>query len=461
MPTSRRRFLIAGSATVAIAVTGCSDEPPSSGDTPTDGSPPQADPSPNATPTAGTQTSNEAFPETVVARRMASGFTSPVGFETVPGRPGEWIVVDQDGCAWLYDGSEIGDEPFLDVTDRMVSINGGYDERGLLGLAFHPEFATNGTLYVRYSAPKRDGTPSDYSHTFVLAEFSTDPDANTVPTDSERTVLEIPQPQSNHNAGSVLFGPDGYCYIGVGDGGGGGDTGPGHVDDWYEANDGGNGQDVEANLLGSVLRIDVDPEDEKGYAIPADNPLVGGTGRDEHYAWGLRNPWRMSFDGGDLYAADVGQNRYEEIDLVRPGGNYGWNVREATHCYNADSCPGESPDGDRLRDPIVEYSHSGDPPSGQAVIGGYRYRGDALGGLSDTYVFADWQLQDSLFVAEPVEGGLWPVSVVDVEREEGGQLGSFALAFGRTHRDELTICTTDESGPRGSSGAVYRLVGTA
>jgi glucose/arabinose dehydrogenase len=449
--SSRRRFLRLGGASLALAVAGCNGDR-----SPTADSTPSADPSPSATP-GDTPTPTGEIPESVGIQRLASGFAAPVGFEPVPGRVGEWVVVDQDGRVWLYDGDSIREEPLLDVRDRMVSLNENYDERGLLGLAFHPQFETNGRLYARYSAPRRSGTPSNYSHTFVLAEFTMEPDGSTVPLDSERPVLEIPEPQGNHNAGAVAFGPDGYCYVAVGDGGGAGDSGRGHVGDWYDEVQGGNGQDTESNLLGSILRIDVDERDgDNGYAVPEDNPLVGESGLGEHYAWGLRNPWRMSFDGEDLFVADVGQNEYEEVNLVESGGNYGWNVREATHCYDASECPDETPTGTPLADPIVEYDHGGDPPNGAAVIGGYRYRGQAIPDLRGTYVFADWILNGQLYVAEERETGLWETSVVELERD-GGDVPQNALAFGRTRAGELTLCTANQSGPSGDSGAIYRI----
>jgi len=205
-------------------------------------------------------------------------------------------------------------------------------------------------------------------------EFDACADGRRVRRDSERTVLEIPEPQGNHNAGDLAFGPDGHLYVAVGDGGSGGDRGRGHVEDWYDANEGGNGQDVTENLLGSVLRIDVDGRDDgKAYAIPEDNPLVGREGLDEHFAWGLRNPWRMSFDGKELYVADVGQFAREEVSLVTNGGNYGWNVREGIECFGADDCPDETPPdvrgGEPLVDPVVEYPHSGDADVRRCPVG--------------------------------------------------------------------------------------------
>jgi glucose/arabinose dehydrogenase len=396
----------------------------------------------------------------VALERIAGGFTSPLGFESPDGVDRHYVVDQAGTVEAIADG---GTSTFLDVTDRMVDV-GGYTERGLLGLAFHPDFPETDRCYVRYSAPRRDGTPRNYSHTFVLSEFRATPDA--ADPASERTLLEIPQPQSNHNSGAVAFGPDGYCYVGVGDGGGANDTGRGHVEDWYGGNAGGNGQDVTENLLGSVLRVDVDGRsDGNPYAVPEDNPLVGREGLDEHYAWGLRNPWRFSFDGDRLIVADVGQNRFEEVDVVERGGNYGWNVREAAHCFSAsspgnppDSCPdatsGDVRGGEPLRDPVVEYSHD----RGIAVVGGYVYRGEAMPGLRGQYLFGDWQGTDggpTVFAATPTDEGQWPMERLAVESDASP--GSRLLAFGRDPAGELYVCTSERGTVGGSTGEVYRL----
>jgi glucose/arabinose dehydrogenase len=398
----------------------------------------------------------------LAAERVASGFTSPVAV-AVP-RPGRRFVVDQAGQVYLVEDGTLLDDPFLDVTDRMVGVS-GYSEQGLLGLAFHPEFEDNGRLFVRYSAPNREGTPGDFSHTFVLSEFRADPGADRADPDSERTILEIPQPQGNHNAGDIAFGPDGSLYVAVGDGGAADDRGPGHVADWYDAVDGGNGQDVTENLLGSILRIDVDGEPSasdrggtsaRNYAIPDDNPLVGTEGLDEHYAWGLRNPWRFSFGPeGRMFVADVGQRAWEEVNVVERGGNYGWNVMEGTHCFDAEECPDESPSGRPLREPVIEYPHGGDAVSGVSVIGGYLYDGSALSDFRGRYVFADWQAEGRLFVAEEADDGRWPTATVGVEAE--AEFGPNVLSFGRDPDGELLVCTTAQSRIEGSSGALYRL----
>ena len=401
-------------------------------------------------------------PDAVGTELVASGFANPLGVEFAPGDSETTYVVDQAGVVSAVGPDGGRGEPFLDVRDRMVDLS-GYEERGLLGLAFHPDFENDGRVFVRYSAPATGDTPSNYSHTFVLSSFrvadgSADPG-------SETRLLELPQPQANHNAGSVAFGPDGYLYVGTGDGGGGNDTGRGHVDDWYDANDGGNGQDVTENLLGSILRLDVDAGGtDRPYTVPEDNPLVGEAGLDEQYAWGFRNPWRFSFADGDLYVADVGQNRFEEVSLVEAGGNYGWNVREGTHCFDTDnprtppeSCPTETDDGERLRDPIVEYAHDGGELSGVSVIGGYRYAADAIPGLAGAYVFGDWRADGRLFVARPSpDGGLWETSTVAFAEGEGGPR-QYLLAFGRDATGELYVATTASGTPTGTSGAVHRL----
>ncbi|MDS0221175.1 PQQ-dependent sugar dehydrogenase [Haloarcula sp. S1AR25-5A] len=443
---SRRRFIQTGLLTV-VGLAGCAT-PGNSGSDETDTGNGGVGTDGAATGSDGTAAGDLADLELGV-ETLATGFTSPVGV-SVPAE-GTLYVVDQPGQLYrVTDGGDL--EVALDIRDRVVDVS-GYDERGLLGAAFHPDFDGSGRVFLRYSAPRREGTPDSYSHTFVLSSFQVS-DGSFDP-ESERTVLEIPQPQANHNAGSIAFGPDGYLYVGVGDGGGANDQGTGHVDDWYDAVPGGNGQDVTENLLGSILRINVDTGGDSPYAVPEDNPLVDGDGLGEQYAWGFRNPWRFSFGPGSrLFVADVGQNEYEEVNVVERGGNYGWNVREATHCFGAENCPGETPDGDPLIDPIIEYPHGGASVSGISVIGGYLYDGDAVPALQGHYVFADWRADGQLFVARERDDGLWPVTAVPVA-DDG--FGSNVLSFGRTTAGELLVCTTDAGGVSGNSGAVHRI----
>ncbi|MDD2788311.1 PQQ-dependent sugar dehydrogenase, partial [Methanoculleus sp.] len=223
-----------------------------------------------------------AAPERVGLEFVTGGFTMPVALASPDDGTGRLFVADLPGVIRVIDAGV--NEPFLDITGRVVDLRTGYDERGLLGLAFHPKFRENGRFFVYYSAPLRDGAPEGWDHTSRVSEFAVST-PNRADPGSERMILEVDQPQANHNGGSIAFGPDGYLYIPLGDGGGANDVGRGHPP-------GGNGQDIET-LLGKILRIDVDGE--KPYGIPADNPFVGREGRDEIYAYGLRNPWRTAF----------------------------------------------------------------------------------------------------------------------------------------------------------------------
>ena len=391
---------------------------------------------------------------------VAAGPPAPHGFvapAAAPPPPGDdrLFVADQPGT--IYTVSSNGEtSTYLDLQDQVVDVS-GYSERGLLGLAFHPNFQENGRFFTLYSAPRREGTPEGYNHTGVLAEFTADPGAATASADSERTLLEVPEPQSNHNGGTIVFGPDGFLYVGLGDGGAANDQGKGHVEDWYVPNAGGNGQDTTENLLGSILRLDVDTETgDRPYGIPDDNPLVGSDGLDEHYAWGLRNPWRMSFDNDTLLVADVGQNAWEEVNVVEAGGNYGWNIREGAHCFLTDDCPTQTSKGEPLTDPVLEYGHGDAPISGVAIVGGYVVRNGAIPGFDGIYVFADWRSEGRLFAADPTQEAPWEPWVVSVE----GEIGPFVLAFGRDTTGAIYACTSEETGISGETGAVYRLTGT-
>ncbi len=248
---------------------------------------------------------------------------------------------------------------FLDITDRVLY--GG--EQGLLGLAFHPNFSQNHYFYVDYVA--------DNPRRTVIARFTAIGDVADL--NSQQTVLEINQPYSNHKGGQLAFGPDGYLYIGVGDGGSEGDPD-------------GNGQN-RATLLGKILRVNIDAASAgRNYGIPNDNPFVGNTAgyREEIYAYGLRNPWRFSFDSttGKLWVGDVGQDRLEEIDVVNKGQNYGWNIMEGTLCYN----PASGCNQTGLVLPVWNYSHS----LGNAIIGGYVYHGSAMPNLQGAYIYGDY-----------------------------------------------------------------------
>ena len=287
---------------------------------------------------------------------------APTNF--VQSADGRILVTDQEGLIWTFDEEDLEAEHTfvpdpLDIRDRVS--DRGWEE-GLLGLALSPENERH--LYIYYSAasPRRS----------VVSRLEYLPGRNRIFEDSELVILEVEQPYANHNGGQLAFGPDGYLYIGLGDGGSAGDPQR-------------NGQDT-STLLGTILRIDVSEAiAEQPYAIPPDNPFADGGGRPEIWAYGLRNPWRFSFDRdtGELWAGDVGQNRWEEIDIIQRGGNYGWNAMEGNHCFRPpDNCQQEG-----MIAPVWEYPLENDACS---VIGGYVYRGPAIPWLTGVYVYGDF-----------------------------------------------------------------------
>jgi glucose/arabinose dehydrogenase len=296
---------------------------------------------------------------------------SPVYVTDAGDGSGRLFIVEQVGRIRIVKDGALLPTPFLDI--RSLVESGG--ERGLLSVAFHPDFKTNGVFVVDYT--RASSTPANVGDTVIARYRATPPAADVADRASAEALLTIDQPQPNHNGGLVKFGPDGLLYIGMGDGGGGGDTGAGHAPE-------GNGQSL-TTLLGKMLRIDVGAAGP--YTVPPGNPNLGQAARREIWAYGLRNPWRFSFDRatGDLYIGDVGQNDYEEIDFqpsnAKGGVNYGWPVWEGNHGYRLAST--RSPD----TKPIAEYSHAGGACS---VTGGYVYRGTNIPALAGFYIFGDY-----------------------------------------------------------------------
>jgi glucose/arabinose dehydrogenase len=423
--------------------------------------------------------------DTVAAQLVAENLTSPLTVTEAPDGSGRLYIVDQIGQIRIVspDGTLV-EQPFLDVSDRMIELNPGYDERGLLGLAFHPDYAENGRFFIYYSAPLGEGAPDDWDHTNILAEFRvSESDPLAADPGSEQILLALDWPAGNHNGGTVAFGPhDGYLYLSLGDGGGGGDVGRGHVEDWYDFNAGGNGQDIEQNLLGSILRLDVSAGDGD-YAIPPDSPFVEEPGLDEIYAYGFRNPYRISFDsGGDkrMFAGDAGQELWEEVSVVEPGGNYGWNVYEGTHCFDAASpgsvpedCPetvgeGQPDAGAPLLMPVLEFANAKQPGGlGLTVVGGNVYRAGQIAALDGRYIFGAWSAGNSpsggrlpgrLFVATEQPQGLWDFEELALSNMPDGGFNHFVLGFGQDNAGNVFVTTTDNQGPSGSTGRVYKLV---
>lgn len=330
-------------------------------------------------------------------------FDKPVGLKHREGDPELVYIVEQPGRIVSKNLKRTQDEPqvVLDITDRVYDVEG---EQGLLGLAFHPKHPNQ--AYVNYTTE---------THT-VIARFDADP-ANQGLLDpaSERILLTFEQPFANHNGGQLAFGPDGYLYVATGDGGSGGDP---H----------NNGQNLDS-LLGKILRIDVDrEEDGLAYAIPSDNPFIG-RGEPEIYAYGLRNPWRFSFDEktGKLWAADVGQNSFEEINTIEKGGNYGWRIQEGTECFN----PQSGCETSGLEQPVFTYGRE----QGVSVTGGYVYRGEKLPDLQGWYVYADYGSGTVWALRQGSEG--------KVENRTLLESGENITSFGVDSSGEIYVCTQE------------------
>ncbi|MBW3541660.1 MAG: PQQ-dependent sugar dehydrogenase [Planctomycetes bacterium] len=340
-------------------------------------------------------------------------FQRPVAIE-FPGDGSRAFVVEQRGTIRVFENSDTAADAavFLDLRDVVLREG---NEEGLLGLAFHPKFDENREFFVYYSTPPR---------TSVVSRFNVDAaNPDRALRDSEEVLLKIEQPYPNHNGGSIEFGPDAFLYVGLGDGGAAGDP---H----------GHGQNL-GTLLGSILRIDVDRRDKgRNYAIPPDNPFVGRKdARGEIWAYGLRNVWRLAFDRetGDLWAGDVGQDRYEEVDRIVRGGNYGWNLREGRHPYLIEATPTD----EDLIEPVAEYFHN----EGQSVTGGRVYRGRELAEFRGDYFYADY-----------VTGVVWAVSTGRDDPPRNRRVAETGLeiaAFGEGRDGELYLTAFD--------GNIYRL----
>lgn len=355
-------------------------------------------------------------PELYVWRPIVSGLERPVGIANAGDASKRLFILEQPGVIRIVQNGMVLPEPFLDIRHQVDCCG----ERGLLGLAFHPDYVHRGYFYINYI---------DLNGNTVIARFQVSDDPNRADPGSEYKLLDVEQPFPNHNGGAVVFGPDGYLYLGLGDGGSAGDPL-------------GNAQNTSV-FLGKILRLDVSASAQEGgsppYAIPPENPFVQGGGAPEVWAYGLRNPWRFSFDRltGDLYIGDVGQGAWEEIDYLpaplRGGLNFGWNYREGAHPYAGFKVPPDS----RLVEPVAEYDHS----IGISVTGGYVYRGERLPEWSGIYLYGDYG-----------SGLIWGLF-----RDPSGnwrnrllfQTGTTITSFGEDEAGEIYFVSYD--------GSLYRL----
>ncbi|MCC6906921.1 MAG: PQQ-dependent sugar dehydrogenase [Phycisphaerales bacterium] len=432
---------------------------------------PISDPLPGPIPLSG---------HTVRLETVADGMTAPNWAAPAPGIAGRLYVSDQTGIIWNVDLSTGAKSTFLDASSRLVPLGifgqGTFDERGLLGVAFHPGYASNGLLYTYTSEPfDPNGPPADFStmpqgtdpnHQTVIIEWRvnnpTDPNA-TVDPNSARVLMRIDQPQFNHNGGCVNFGPDGMLYISLGDGGNADDQDTG-IDPFGVMVKGhgckGNGQDKNT-ILGSVVRIDPQGNNSANgqYGIPGDNPFVNADGLDELFAYGLRNPFRFSFDSvsGALLLGDVGQNDIEEVNIIESGRNYGWNLREGTFRFvrnGARSGYAADPDGmidPGLTDPIAQYDHD----EGISVIGGFVYRGNAMPALNGTYIFAEFGQQfnnDGRLLHLDENNGIQEFRIAG-----GGEVDFFILGMGQDANGEIYALANNTGVPFDTTGKLVRI----
>ena len=421
---------------------------------------------------------------TVALRTLADGLLSPLVGTSTATLPDHLFVVDQPGQVYQISLNSGEKSIFLDVSGDLVDLGafGQFDERGLLGFAFHPSYSTNGLVYTYQSEPVQ-GTPTftttvplseTANHQSVVAEWTvTDPTnpASVADPSTKRVLMRIDEPQFNHNGGQLAFGPDNMLYIAVGDGGGADDADGQQFIDGPISGHGttGNGRDA-TNPLGTILRIDPTGTDSANgqYGIPTDNPFVAEDDErlNEIYAYGFRNVFRFSFDSqtGDLYAADVGQNDIEELDIVVSGGNYGWNYKEGSFFFdtngNDDGFVTADPGGlpTDLLDPIAEYDHD----EGLSIIGGFVYSGTQIANLNGTYVFGDWSLD---FSSPP--GRLFHLddenNIHEFQLTNRATLGMFLNGFGQDTNGEIYVLGNrtgvpfpDEDGNR--TGVVLKLV---
>ncbi|MFA6046131.1 MAG: PQQ-dependent sugar dehydrogenase, partial [Phycisphaerales bacterium] len=397
---------------------------------------------------------------------VASGLVAPVQMKPAPDGSGRLFIVEQTGVVRILNTGTLLPTPFLDVRPLMIVPNAGYDERGLLGLAFHPDYTTNGRFFVHYSAPRAGnpgdpcvGTPRGCSSE-VIAEYHVSA-ANPNLADPVGTVLlSVAKPQFNHAGGGLDFGPDGLLYVALGDGGGAND---GLADNPPSHGAGGNAQNLGVKL-GKILRYDANTPGVLN--IPATNPFVGMPGADPAiYAYGVRNPYAFSFDDlgpgatDQFWVGEVGQDAFEEVDIVTAGGNYGWPLKEGTHCFDpfaTTTPPPTCPAADGTIAPIADYAHAA---NGIAIVGGYIYRGSQNPSLTGLYLFGDFSTSfgaanGQVFYLNPAQ----PSQIFKARLgAANAPLGKYLKGMGRDNNGEIYYLTSTVLGPTGTTGQVLRV----
>ena len=373
---------------------------------------------------------------------ISRGLYSPLICTNAGDGSGRLFIGEQTGKIIILKNGTRLSKPFLDLTSKIVKISKVYDERGLLGLAFHPDYKTNGRFFVYYSAPK-DGP--GINHEAIIAEYHVSSVPDLADASSEKIIYRVDEPEMNHNGGQLAFGPDGYLYIGLGDGGGAGDQ-HGSI---------GNGQNISVPF-GKILRIDIN--NGTTYSIPSDNPFVGVDGLDEIYAYGFRNPFRFSFDTstGQLFVADVGQDMWEEIDVVHKGGNYGWRILEGDHPYDLALAAQLGINISTLEPPIYDYSHN----VGHSIIGGYVYNGASSPKLEGKYIFGDWSNSftsagGTLYYLDETSNETWQYN--EFYLANGKALHRYIQCFGVDEKGEIYVLTTRWLGSLFPVGEVWHI----
>ena len=401
--------------------------------------------------------------------KVITGINTPLAMVQPPG-DSQMFIVEQNGRIRILDNGKLAPNPFLDIRSKIKPLFHDFDERGLLGLAFHPKFKENGKFYVAYSAHldyQSDlGQMLWYDHSNVVEEYTVSAsDRNAADPSSARRIMSNSWPQFNHNGHWIGFGPDGKLYVSTGDGGYANDWGIGHNPMT------GNGQDLTINL-GKILRIDVDTRSPgKPYGIPPDNPFAGKKDvNPEIWAYGVRNPWRCSFDMGstaaELYCGDVQQNSYETIKLIGKGQNMGWRRIEGNmRCFDylkPDDHPA-SCDKSGITPAIIEYNNCTAKPNGCkgiSVTGGYVYRG-ANAAMKGKYIFGDWsksfaEMDGQIFIGTKGGDGKWSMEVAEVTNMPGKL--PYVLAFAQDANGEVYVLTSITTGPNGSLDTIYKIV---